>query len=380
MPNLSLIALTMPMLLGEVPEAALAAEREARAPARPEHSAPFVPVRPTLAVLPQDNARLIPVAWSLGAQEQPPSPGEEARQPGEQEAGEQEAGEDATEAPPENEIVVEGEYGPPEGDPMAAVNETSYRITQDLDQTFVEPIAYAYRDGLPGPLRDGLGNVVRNIGEPNNALNFLLQGKIGKTFETLGRLLINTTLGVGGLFDIAKRPGIDLPYRRNGWANTMGFYGIGSGPYLYLPLTGATSARDVVGSGLDQLLLPVAVGRPFNQAEFAIPYFVIDSLDERLEVDAELQRIQDTIDPYAARRDTYLYRRARIIAELKGEEPPEPPVILQEVEGTGEFAVPPVQDEQPPMSEQDPAMPTSDTPNPASDFEPASPLAITRPR
>lgn len=224
-------------------------------------------------------------------------------------------------APPpdsENDIVVEGKYGPPKVDPIERFNAESYRITQEIDEAFVEPVAYAYRDGLPGPIRDGLGNVVRNLGEPSNALNFLLQGKVGKAFKTMGRLAINSTVGVGGLIDVAGKRGVGLPYRRNGFANTMGFYGIGSGPYLYLPFTGATSVRDVIGSGLDQLLLPVVVGRPFNRPEFAAPYFLVNSLDARLAVDAELATIRASDDPYAVRRDTYLARRKREIAVLKG--------------------------------------------------------------
>ena len=102
---------------------------------------------------------------------------------------------------------------------------------------------------------------------------------------------------------------------------------------MYLPFTGATSVRDVIGSGLDQLVLPAAVGAPFNQLEYTVPYFVVNSLDARLEVDAELARIDATVDPYAARRDTYLARREREIALLRGEEPPKPPLILLEVEG-----------------------------------------------
>ncbi|MEM1195746.1 MAG: VacJ family lipoprotein [Pseudomonadota bacterium] len=354
MPNAALVALTSPLLIGEVPDAALASVEP-----------PRVAVAPTLGIAPASpvaasGVGLLSLQWSLvaaQAQEGPvedPStqdpPTEKDAPPGEED---------------ENEIVVTGAYGPPESDPMERINEESYRITQQLDEVFVEPVAYAYRDGLPGPLRDGLGNVVRNLGEPNNALNFLLQGKFGKTFETLGRLLINSTLGLGGLIDIAEKPGIGLPYRRNGFGNTLGFYGVGPGPYLYLPVTGATTARDLVGSGLDQLLLPVAVGKPFNQIEFTAPYFVISSLDSRLEVDAELERIGKTLNPYAARRDSYLYRRAKTIAELKGEEPPEPPLILEEVEGTGDFADPP---------EAEPASDGADPP------EPLAAVIVTRPR
>lgn len=229
-----------------------------------------------------------------------------------------------TEAGEGNEIIIEGSYGPPASDPAEQINAESYRITQAIDQAFVEPLAYAYRDVLPDPIRDGLGNVVKNLGEPSNALNFMLQGKVGKAFETLGRLAINSTLGVGGLIDVAGKPGIGLPYRRNGFANTAGFYGVGPGPYLYLPVTGATSLRDIIGNTLDQFLLPVAVGAPFDRLEYGATYFVVNGLDQRLEFDAELAEIRATDDPYGVRRDTYLARRAREIAALKGEVIPDP--------------------------------------------------------
>lgn len=165
--------------------------------------------------------------------------------------------------------------------------------------------------------------MVKNLGEPSNALNFLLQGKVGKAFETLGRLAINSTIGVGGLFDVAgKKAG--LPYRRNGFANTLGYYGVGPGPYLYLPVTGATTVRDLAGSTLDQLLLPVAFGKPFNRPAYAATYFVVNGLDQRLEFDEELKEIAAADDPYAYRRDTYLAQRRRDIAALKGEMVPEP--------------------------------------------------------
>jgi phospholipid-binding lipoprotein MlaA len=244
---------------------------------------------------------VVPITWNLAAvQAAPPA----------QTAGE---------APPAGEIIVQGEIGPPKSDPMENINEDSFRVTQAVDQALVEPVAYAYRDGLPEPVRDGLGNVVRNLGEPSNALNFLLQGKVGKAFETLGRLAINSTLGVGGLFDFAGRDSFKLPYRRNGFANTMGFYGVGPGPYLYLPVTGATTVRDLGGSILDQLLLPVAVGRPFNRTEYGAAYFVINGLDQRLTFDEEIASIRNSDDPYRLRRETYLAKRRQDIAQLKGE-------------------------------------------------------------
>ncbi len=293
MPSLSLLVTSPPML-----SAALAAIGPIPVDPRPLSLDASLPVTP--------------LVWSLAQAEAG------------QDAGPQPDGDDGDDGGEEgNEIIIEGSYGPPKSDPVEQINAESYRITQAVDQALVEPLAYAYRDGLPPPLRDGLGNVVRNLGEPSNALNFLLQGKVGKAFETVGRLAINSTLGLGGLIDIAGKPGIGLPYRRNGFANTAGFYGVGPGPYLYLPVTGATSVRDVIGSTLDQLLLPTVVGKPFNTYEFAGTYFVVNSLDARLDVDAELAEIRESDDPYGMRRDTYLERRKREIAALKGEVVPE---------------------------------------------------------
>ena len=220
-----------------------------------------------------------------------------------------------------NEIVVEGNYGPPKSDPLESVNEESYRLTQAVDRTLVAPVADVYQS-VPEPMRDGLGNVIRNLGEPSNALNFLLQGKVGKAFETLGRLAINSTIGVGGLFDVAGKKA-KLPYRRNGFGNTMGYYGVGPGPYLFVPVTGPTSARDIIGLTLDQALLPFVVGKPFNRPSYTIPYFIVNSLDQRVAFDAEIAAINASDDPYRIRRETYLAMRRRDIAALKGKVTPD---------------------------------------------------------
>jgi len=326
MPHASLLVMTSPMLLGPLPQAAAVEAGVAPPAAIVVQAAPGVRTVFAHGSASNGGPSVITLSWSLQQ-----SAGEDQGPP--IESGSEPESSNDTDPAADNEIIVDGTaYGPPESDPIAVFNETSYRITNDLDEALVEPVAYAYRDGLPVPLRDGLGNVVRNLSEPANFLNFLLQFKIGKAFETLGRFAINSTLGVGGLFDIAEKPGVGLPYRRNGFANTLGFYGVDTGAYLYLPITGATTVRDLIGSTLDQAVLPTLVGRPFNTPEYAIPYFVVSNLDARLEVDAELEVLDSTVDPYTARRDTYLARRERDIALLRGEEPPEPPVILEELE------------------------------------------------
>jgi len=221
-----------------------------------------------------------------------------------------------------NEIVVTARGDAPPGDPLQAVNIESYRAVQAIDQAFVGPIAMGYQGIVPEPVRDGVGNALRNLTEPVNFLNFLLQFKIGKAAETLGRFAINSTFGVGGLFDVAKKKPFNLPYRRNGFANTLGFYGVEPGPFFYLPVFGATTLRDMAGNGLDMLVLPTAIGKPFNRTAYAVPTTVIRALNDRIERDAEIERLQQqSLDPYVETRTLYLQMRQREIDALRGRIP-----------------------------------------------------------
>ncbi len=220
-------------------------------------------------------------------------------------------------------IVVEGTAGAPPGDPMAAVNETTFRVTQKVDAAVVEPMAEVYEEDLPKPVRNGLRNFLRNLMEPVNFINYLLQLKPGKAIETLGRFAINTTIGIGGLIDVAEEEPFNLPYRRNGFANTLGYYGVGPGPFLILPLVGATTVRDLLGSGLDQLVLPLAVGKPFDTPYYAIPAYTVNSLQYRIDFDQRLDEISDSHDPYTATRRSYLCLREADIAELRNEPLPD---------------------------------------------------------
>lgn len=150
----------------------------------------------------------------------------------------------------------------------------------------------------------------------------MLQLKPGKALETVGRFAINTTVGVAGLFDVAKKEPFNLPYRRNGFANTLGYYGVGPGPFLVLPLVGATTLRDLLGSGIDQSILPFAVGKPFNTPYYAIPAYTVNSLEFRIEFDERIGQINDSDDPYYALRESYLCNREADIAALKNQPPP----------------------------------------------------------
>ena len=216
-------------------------------------------------------------------------------------------------------IVVTARPDSEPGDPMLQLNAQSFEMVQDVDEALVGPVALAYRDAIPKPIRHGLRNFLRNLTEPIVALNFMLQLKPGKAAETVGRFAINTTIGVGGLFDVAKRDPFKLPYRRNGFANTLGYYGVKPGAYLFLPLIGPTTVRDLVGGTIDGLLLPSVAGAPFNDPYFTLPAATLSALQGRIQIDEQLNALRNqSKDPYIDARDFYLRRRQAEIDALRG--------------------------------------------------------------
>lgn len=229
----------------------------------------------------------------------------------------------------------------PKNDPLMGANAAAFKLTQDIDEALVEPIAMAYKEGLPKPARMGLHNFIRNISSPIVFINDLLQLKFGRAFKTLSRFLINTTIGVGGLIDVAKDKPFNIPYRHNGFANTLGYYGIGTGPYLYLPFIGPTTLRDVIGGAVDGVILPYGIGAPFNKLYYTLPNGIVRSLDRRVEFDCQLDRIRKSDDPYAAERAYYLKKRQAEIDELHGKGKGPETAAQCEAEAAGEAAAAP---------------------------------------
>ncbi|PAX08593.1 MlaA family lipoprotein [Sphingomonas lenta] len=220
------------------------------------------------------------------------------------------------------EVVVTGRSR--RGDPLEPINAQTFAATEAVDKALVGPAARAYKKGLPRPIRKGLRNFLANFREPVVSVNYLLQLKPGKAAETLGRFAINSTIGVAGLVDVAKKPPFNLPRRRNSFANTLGYYGVKPGPYFILPLVGSTTLRDFAGTVVDQVLVPIGPIQPLQGQAYTIPVAVLSTLDNRAEFEDELQRIRATSDPYAASRRFYLERRQAEIDALRGKRPPLP--------------------------------------------------------
>lgn len=221
----------------------------------------------------------------------------------------------------QGDVTVTGRSRADALDPLRAVNAKSFEATQAVDDAIVAPIALAYKKTAPKPFRSGVHNILYNLREPVVFVNFLLQHKIGKAAETVGRFAINSTVGVLGAFDVAKRKPFKLPRRGNGFADTLGFYGVPNGPFLFLPLVGPTTVRDLFGGAVDRLILPVAFGNRVTRPEVAVPLGVLGVLDHRSEFDDTLHALHDNAaDPYANTRAFYLQRRQAEIDHLRGKD------------------------------------------------------------
>ncbi|MDB5714897.1 MAG: VacJ family lipoprotein [Sphingomonadales bacterium] len=202
------------------------------------------------------------------------------------------------------------------GDPVEGVNRGLFSVHQFLDRLFFRPVAMAYKTLVPKFVRTGVRHVISNLSEPVVFLNDVLQLKPKRAVRTFGRFAINTTLGVGGIIDVAK--GEKLPHRSNGFGNTLGRYGVGPGPYLFIPLVGPTDLRDLIGGQADGAVLPLAVGDPFNRTAYIIPTLALAGLDQRAESDADLKALlSGAADPYATLRSVYLQSRAAEVGEIR---------------------------------------------------------------
>lgn len=204
------------------------------------------------------------------------------------------------------------------GDPLEGLNRKLFSIHEFFDRILFRPAAMAYKAIVPKIVRGGIRHVFSNIGEPVVFVNDVLQLKPKRAVRTLGRFAVNTTFGVGGLVDVAKTKGFNLPHHSNGFGNTLGRYGVGPGPYLFLPFIGPTDFRDLGSAPVDGAVLPLAIGFPFDRAAYQIPQGVLVGLDMRVESDGDLKALLGgAVDPYATLRSAFLQTRAAEVYALR---------------------------------------------------------------
>ncbi len=139
-------------------------------------------------------------------------------------------------------------------DPFESFNRTMFSVNEGID-TVVKPVAQGYADYVPSPIRTGIGNFFGNIADLWIAVNNYLQGKITEGSSDVSRVIVNTTMGVGGLFDVATH--LDLEKHNEDFGQTLGVWGVGTGAYLFWPFIGPRDVRDTFGFLADTYTDPV---------------------------------------------------------------------------------------------------------------------------
>jgi len=198
-------------------------------------------------------------------------------------------------------------------DPLERLNRGVFWFNDKMYLYFLKPVARAYRV-VPRPVRKSVRNFFSNLSNPVRIVNSALQFKFADAGRETTRFFVNTTVGLGGLFDVADRWG-KIPKKEEDFGQTLGFYHVGQGPYLILPLFGASSVRDVSGLAIDSLLDPLTLymsrhwsllDKAGYRGGLAVNYLSLD--------DDSYEKIKrDALDPYLFMRSAYAqYRVAKV--------------------------------------------------------------------
>ncbi len=199
------------------------------------------------------------------------------------------------------------------GDPLEPMNRVIFTFNGVVDKAILVPAAKTYRGVTPKPARDGIHNFLNNLRSPVILINDVLQGEWSRAGDTLTRFAINSTVGVGGLVDVAKRQGIKR--HKEDFGQTMAVAGITPGPYLVLPLLGPSNFRDAIGRIPDQFFSPLHYVNYNGQNTVTDVRRVVNVLDKRersLKAVKKLRR--NSLDRYASYRDLYRQKRKQKIS------------------------------------------------------------------
>lgn len=194
-------------------------------------------------------------------------------------------------------------------DPLEPINRGVYQFNEGVDTMLLKPAAEVYQAVIPPVARTGVSNVFANINDVVVALNNLLQGKISEALSDVGRVLINTTAGLFGLFDVATPVGLEK--HDEDFGQTLGYWGVGDGPYLVLPLLGPSNLRDTAGRVVDYNTDPVTYIDPSRDRNAVQGLRLISRRAELLNASRLLSVA--ALDEYEFVRDAYLQRRRNLI-------------------------------------------------------------------
>lgn len=197
------------------------------------------------------------------------------------------------------------DHEPHPQDRLERYNRAMYRFNDGVDRAIVRPAANAYTTVTPVRIRTGVGNFFENISYTTTIANDLLQWKLKPMATDTLRLLVNTTLGIGGLFDPATPLGI--PAGNEDLGQTLGRWGVPAGPYLVLPLFGPSTVRDATGHGVDRTFTDLMQYVSSSSVRYGLT--AVDVVHRRSELLPLQNTIDKAFDPYAFIRNAYLQRR-----------------------------------------------------------------------
>jgi phospholipid-binding lipoprotein MlaA len=194
-------------------------------------------------------------------------------------------------------------------DPLEPLNRRIFAFNQVVDGAIVKPAAIVYEGVVPGPVRTSVHNVFLNLSEPVNILNAALQGDGERFGNAFGRLFINSTIGLGGIFDVAGNldPEFRREYRREDFGQTMAVWGWEDSAYFVIPAFGPSTIRDTGGLAVDFATTPWGF---FAPSSVTIPLAAVRAVDARSQVLDQLEELErSSLDFYASLRSVYLQRR-----------------------------------------------------------------------
>jgi len=199
---------------------------------------------------------------------------------------------------------------PVENDPLEPFNRCVYKFNYALDGILIKPLAKLYKAVTPKPVQKGISNFFDNLSEPVSVANSVLQGNGQQAFTHTWRFILNSTIGVGGLFDFAGE-NAGLYARNEDFGQTLGRYGVGSGPYLVLPILGPSNLRDAFGK------IPDWFAHPVNSIDNDYLMYGLkagEAVDKRAKVlDLTDEVYRSSLDPYATFRSGYTqYRESEV--------------------------------------------------------------------
>ena len=216
-------------------------------------------------------------------------------------------------------------------DPIEPINRAIFSFNNAADRVILEPIAKGYKK-LPSPVQSGISNFLSNLRTPLVVVNQVLQGQGQNAFQSTGRFLVNSTIGIFGLIDVAEKMGLEE--KEEDFGQTLATWGVGDGFYIVLPLFGPSNLRDTTGMVMTMMTDPINAYAVSEGEAWIVPMrTAANAVDQRSKIIDEVNALRDnSLDYYAAVRSSYYQNRNAAINNIDDSELTPLPLISIEFE------------------------------------------------